>query len=407
MLSELDELDAQAREEGATYPKKRWLAGQISPHIGKRVFLALIGPRGAGKTVLLKQLRAEAQSSFYISLDAQTLEPDLFQAAKELSQRGIKLLLLDEVHAYADLGRDLKKTFDFLPIQIVFTSSSALSLHDSAHDLSRRVHMLRVPPFSLREFIRFESNEELQALKFQDFQNEAKSREYYGKILHAESFLEPYLNGRNYPFTLSGDTPHAFSRLLETVIQKDIVMAGRATPDEALEMRKMLRFVGLSRAEDMSYTSIAKNCAITAYKAEKYIDLFDKAFILHRVLPAGTNVLREPKVLFAPPYRLIYRPYADCIGALREDFFVDSMRNLGMEPMYLKSARGEKTPDYLIGDMIFEVGGASKGFSQLKGAKNSRAFILTHPGRVDSVRRPLIFCGMFAEIDARSVLPAP
>jgi hypothetical protein len=41
--------------------------------------------------------------------------------------------------------------------------------------------------------------------------------------------------------------------------------------------------------------------------------------ILHEILPAGTNVLREPKILMAPPTRLLYRDYEDAVGGLRED----------------------------------------------------------------------------------------
>jgi hypothetical protein len=37
------------------------------------------------------------------------------------------------------------------------------------------------------------------------------------------------------------------------------------------------------------------------------------SFILHQVLPAGTNVLREPKILMAPPSRLLYRDYEDAL----------------------------------------------------------------------------------------------
>ena len=105
-------------------------------------------------------------------------------------------------------------------------------------------------------------------------------------------------------------------------------------------------------------------------------------------------MMKEPKVLLAPPYRLLYRSYDECIGALREDFFVDSCSALGLETTYLKTKRGEKTPDYLIGDTVFEIGGKSKGHSQFRDFALKKKIILTQPGMLDSVRRPLFFFGM-------------
>lgn len=396
MRPEMLELNARARDEGKSYRKKRLLYPRITKHLSERVFLALIGPRGAGKTVILKQLLSEIESSFYISLDTEKPEGGLFAAAKELSERGLKLLLLDEVHYYPGFERELKKIYDFLGLNVVFTSSSAISLHESSYDLSRRVRIIMVPPFSLREFVLFEKGEELPALTFESLLSLERAREYYGKVIHVESLFDAYLCGRNYPFTLGKtDFLPLFRNILETLINNDILFSGRATPDESLEIRKMLGFMGSApTAEDISYSSIAKNLGTTKYKAEKYVDLMEKAFVLRRVFPRGSNVMKEPKILLSLPYRLLYRSYADCIGALREDFFAESMGNLGIEFNYLKSKRGEKIPDYVMDRVVFEIGGTSKGTSQFKGFASEKKIILTQPGTMDEMRRPLFLVGM-------------
>lgn len=395
MRPEMLELNARARDEGKSYRKKRLLYPKITEHLAERIFLALIGPRGAGKTVILKQLLSEIESSFYISLDTEKPEEGLFAAAKELSERGLKLLLLDEVHYYPGFEHELKKIYDFLGLNVVFTSSSAISLHESSYDLSRRVRIIRVPPFSLREFVLFEKGEELPALPFEGLLSLERAREYYGKVIHVESLFDAYLRGRNYPFTLGKtDFLPLFRNILETLINNDILLSGRATPEESLEIRKMLGFVGNAPAEDISYSSIAKNLGTTRYKAEKYVDLMEKAFVLRRVFPKGSNVLKEPKILLSLPYRLLYRSYADCIGAIREDFFAESMGNLGIEFNYLKSKRGEKIPDYVADRVVFEIGGPSKGASQFKGFSAEKKIILTHPGTMDGMRRPLFLVGM-------------
>ena len=396
MIPEIIELNSKAREEGKLYGKKRFVYMQIKKHLAERAFIAIIGPRGAGKTIMLKQLLLENKDSFYISLDTEKPEEGLYGVAKDLAERGTKILLLDEVHGYPGFQKELKKIYDFLPsINVVFTSSSAIALHEASVDLSRRVRIIRSPPFSLREFIYFERNEELPSLSMEHLINWKSAKEYYGENIHAESLFDRYLKGRNYPFTIGKtDFMPLFRSILETIINNDLVIKERVSLEESLEIRRMLTFIGKSFAEGISYSSIAENCGITKYKSEKYVSLLEKAFVLRPVLPKGTNVTKEPKILIAPPYRLLYRDFDDCIGAIREDFFADAMINLGFSVNYLKSMRGEKIPDYITDDTIFEIGGTSKSVSQFKGFDAKKKIILTHPGMIDEIRRPLFFIGM-------------
>ena len=396
MQPEFIEMDAKAKEEGKLYLKYRFVYSRIKKHLQERVFIAIIGPRGAGKTIMLKQLLCETESSFYISLDTQKPEEGLYNLAKDLIERGIRFLLLDEVHGYPGFEKELKKIHDFLPqINIVLTSSSAISLHEASVDLSRRVRIIYCPPFSLREFISFEKNETPPPLSLNILLDEKKAKEYYGKVLHTESAFESYLKGRNYPFTIGkiGFMP-LFRSILEKIINDDLVIKERVSLEESFEIRKVLAFIGKSPSEGISYSSIASNCGITKYKSEKFVSLLEKALVLHAIMPKGTNLNKEPKILIAPPYRLLYRDYEDCIGAMREDFFVDSMIGLGFQVSYLKSMRGKKIPDYIVDDLIFEIGGVSKSASQFKGFKSKERIILTQPGAIDAIRRPLFLIGM-------------
>lgn len=395
MEPEFIELDARAKEEGKNYPKKRFVYSKIEKLLNGRVFIAIVGPRGAGKTVVLRQLLSVTEASFYISLDSKAPLKGIFETAKELEARGIKLLLLDEVHTYPGFDKELKKIYDFLKIKVVFTSSSAISLRELSADLSRRVRLLFVPPFSLREYIYFEKGEEIPSLPLEELLDEEKARQYSGKTMYAESMFEQYLQGRNYPFAIGNiEVLPLFRSMLDKIIGSDLALSGRMLPEETMEARKMLAFIGASPAEGISYSSLSKNLGITKYKAEKYVDLLEKAFVLNRVMPKGTNVMREPKILMCPPYRLLYKKYENCIGALREDFFVEMMIGLGYSLNYLKSGRGKKMPDYVIGETVFEIGGANKGKGQFKGFSAKKRIILTQPGALDTMKRPLYFAGM-------------
>lgn len=397
---EMQEFSERAKADGTRFPKKRFIFPQIAKYAQERIFVALVGPRGAGKSVLLRQLHHASEDSFYISLDTQK-PASLFNIAKELESRKISLLLLDEIHAYPDYGMELKKIYDFLPdIHVVFTSSSAISLHDASYDLSRRVRRLPVCPFSFREFLYFERDQEVPALIWEHLLDKERCRAYYGKVIHAESLFEAYLSGRNYPFTLGqSNDKRLFKEMLDTVIEKDLVVPSRLTLSESFEARNMLTFIGRSPAEDISYTSIAKNIGITPHKAQKYAALLEKAYLLRIVMPKGTNLSKEPKILLTLPYRLLYKNYEDCIGALREDFFVDAASRLEAGLDYLKGVRGEKTPDYLLNGVVCEIGGVSKSRRQFKGYSARRKLIFTQPGTLDETRRPLFFAGMLQERD--------
>lgn len=396
MDKELIELNEEAKAEGKKYPKKRFIYPKILSRLKQREHTALVGPRGSGKTTLLKQILAENDFAFYVSLDTSNPSEGLFSLAKELSEHGIKILLLDEIHGYPGFDLELKKIYDFLCLKVILTSSSSLVLHELAADLSRRMEVLKVYPFSLREYLFFETGEQIKPISMAIIKDQEASRNFYGRVMSAEAHFEEYLNGKNYPLALGRtESMHLFKSILETIINKDLLRTGKISHKETLNVARLLAFLGKSPVEDMNYSSIARNIGISKYLAEKYLVLLQKAFLVHLVSPQGNSVMKEPKVVMAPPYRLLYRSYNECIGALREDFFVDSCSTLGFELTYLKTKRGGKTPDYLINDTVFEIGGKNKGHSQFKGFTMKKKIILTQPGMLDPVRRPLFFIGLF------------
>ena len=106
------ELDQLARREGKRYARKRLLYNDLNKTAGRH-FVGIVGPRGAGKTVLLKQLLLEWDNSFYISLDT-TISENIFDIAKYLQKSlKIEILLLDEIHFQKNYDGELKKIFDF------------------------------------------------------------------------------------------------------------------------------------------------------------------------------------------------------------------------------------------------------------------------------------------------------
>ncbi len=396
-FSSLLELDRLAKASGRRLTGRRSLYDTLRSHSGRH-FVGVSGPRGAGKTILLQQLAASCDDGCYVSLDTLAADADLFALLKDLKERyGFRRFFLDEVHFLKDGLGALKKIYDFLEVRVIFTSSVALRMKESAHDLARRVRIYPLDYFSFREYLAFSCGVRLQRLSMEDFLTGRIDPTY----LRTADRWEAYLTGGLMPFSLEEPEPMPLLKsTVETIIARDIPATLRLHLDELDSLRRLLAFVGRSEVDGINYSSLSKNLGITKYKAEQYVRAFEDAFLLLPLFPQGTNLLREPKVLLMPPVRLLYRTMEEARGGLREDFVALAMRQAGIPLHYLKSTRGQKTPDFHIrhagADVVLEIGGKGKGRTQFKGFQADRKIVLGEGTASAEDRLPLHLLGFLA-----------
>jgi len=117
--------------------------------------IGLKGAKGVGKITLLHQylnsLEIDISEKVYISMDNPLIGAErLLTIAEEFQKRGIKVLVVDEIHYQRDFEKDLKTIYDFFDIQAVFSGSSAIALSNA--DLSRRALIYSIPILSFRDF---------------------------------------------------------------------------------------------------------------------------------------------------------------------------------------------------------------------------------------------------------------
>jgi len=213
--------------------------------------------------------------------------------------------------------------------------------------------------------------------------------------------FERYLTSGILPFSLEEPDPlPLLNSTIENIIRNDIPRFLRLAVDELETLEKMIAFIGRSPVDGINYSSLSSNLGITKYKAEQYVSALERAFVLQRLFPVGTNVLKEPKILLVPPLRLLHRPLKEARGALREDFFVFALQQAGRELSYLKGTRGQKIPDYLVHhagqNLAFEIGGKGKGRSQFKGIKADRKVVFAEGAPLTRETIPLHLAGMLA-----------
>lgn len=377
-IHKIIELNELARQKGLKYPKKRSAFFDIYNNDTPTI-IGISGLRGIGKTVILSQILNAEKNSLYISLDS-TQVADLFELSKELlKQYKINTLLLDEIHYYPYWQRDLKKVYDFIDMKIYFTSSVSLEILNADFDLSRRVRIIPIPVFSFREFLWFYdytddliNNFEIVEILKQETRADLKYETFFEEFLHFP-----------LPAQKQERSPEIIQNIVNKIIERDLVYSEDIDSKDIFYLKNILKFLANSPASDISFSTVASNLQISHFLAVKYITTLEKAYILNVVYPIGTNVKKEPKILFNLPFRsyLSNLPQKTLLGSIKEDFFAGIMRNNKIKMFYLKNKRGRKLPDFMIDvgktKYVIEIGGKSKTLTQFKGISDKYEKIIT------------------------------
>jgi len=393
--SKILDLDRRAKSLGAGHSHHRRLFWVIKAETGRHL-TGILGPRGSGKTILLQQLASKKEDACYLSADTLPRNSDLYAIVRDLAENyAFRAFFVDEIHYLNEGLADLKKIFDFLQVRLVFTSSVALKIHEAAHDLARRVRLHRLGYFSFREYLTVRHGFSGSEVGLEDLLQARVPAEH----LRAADRFERYLTAGILPFALEEPDPlPLLNSTIGTIIRSDIPRFLRLAVDELETLEKMIAFIGRSPVDGINYSSLSSNLGITKYKAEQYVSALERAFVLQRLFPVGTNVLKEPKILLVPPLRLLHLPLKEARGALREDFFVFALEQAGLELSYLKGTRGQKIPDFLVRhggqNLAFEIGGKGKGRSQFKGIQADRKVVFAEGAPLNRETVPLHLAGM-------------
>ncbi|MFH1471471.1 MAG: AAA family ATPase [Nanoarchaeota archaeon] len=396
-IEKIIELHNLAKESAAKFDKKRFVYEDVKKMLENKLFIGIAGLRGVGKTVLLRQLAIELKDSVYTSADAIDPAVNLFELAKELNRNyKTKYLLIDEIHNHANWQMEIKKIYDFLDIKIIFTSSASIDIIRSKYDLSRRVAIINMPPFSFRESLFFRKSVLIEKMSLEDILKNYKK--LYRKIYAFEPEFHEFCVRGALPSAIESPFPQTIRNIVEKILNHDLLIYGKLNREDIINIGNILRFISRSPVDVCSYSLIARNAGITKYKAQEYIHILEQAFLLKILMPYGSNVMKEPKILYSLPFRAYFSDGVEdekIAGAIREEFFIHHISNIDANVNYLKSLRGEKLPDYIVfyknKKFVFEIGGAGKTRVQLKGISNNR-FVLSQPGNVDK-GIPLIFFG--------------
>ncbi len=339
--------------------------------------IGIKGARGVGKTTMLlqriKQTSPDGSTAFYISLDDLWFEThSLIELVEYLYTHGITHLYLDEVHRYPDWARNLKNITDNYPdLNIVYTGSSMLEIDNSKVDLSRRQTVYEMPGFSFREYLAFEKVLEFSSIPLEELLNRhvALSMEITSSIKILPWF-EKYLQYGYYPFYKESmeDYPIRLQEVASLIIDTDLPAVEDIEYSTVQKAKKMLMILAERVPFTPNISQLCKELGTTREVGLRMLYALERAGLLNLLTTEVKNykTLSKPEKVYLNNTNLMYALTSRVDkGNLRETFFLNQISNI--YPTYMPP-KG----DFLIDNTyLFEVGGKSKTFDQIKDVPNS------------------------------------
>ena len=353
----------------------RPVSAEILEKIKKKNGLYVIcGLRGVGKTTLLAKLLGSIEKSIYLSGDIIVrYGGDLLDLLHHAEKMGYSTFLIDEIHAIPSWEKDIKIFYDETHHRTVITGSSAVALRARGSELSRRTMLFVLEPLSFREYLYFKTNRLFEKIKIEDILDRKKLPIIVKQIAPFIDEFWFYTKKNGLPAAYFENNQGVYLNIVERIVRYDLQSLHEIDAAYISTAFKVIKFIATSSPGEVSYSGLAKSLNTNTRFIEKMVHLLSYAGLFYIVPPEGRGhkaIRKEDKILMPLSFRsALCDSYGvqPSIGGVREDFFIQHVKTA----KYLKTGVERRTPDFLVGEYIFEVGGESKGWAQLKGLNNA------------------------------------
>ena len=255
----------------------RLLRTQIEKRMFKGKAIIVFGPRQSGKTTLITDLLKDyADQTYSFNGDEPDIR-DLFHNATSTKLKSIignkTIVFIDEAQRIPEVGLSIKLLVDNYPqIQVIATGSSSLELTDSIREpLTGRKYEFSLFPLAYQEMLN-----------------------HIGRVEEDRSIPHRLVFG-SYPEIVSspGEEIELIKLLADSYLFKDLFNLEQIKKPPLLE--KIIRALALQVGNEVSYNEIAQLVSADRQTVEKYIDLMEKTFIVHRLPALKRNLRNEIK----------------------------------------------------------------------------------------------------------------
>lgn len=349
--------------------------------------VTIMGAKGVGKSTLIKQYikqnyRLGDRRILYCSADTVDFSMrTLVGLAEEFSIHGGELLAIDEIHKYksgtTDWSREIKEIHELYPdLKLIVSGSSLLRLREGDADLSRRAVKYTMPGLSFRESLRFYHGLEFKRWALDDILAHPYDlwQEVSSKCKPVALFKE-YLEKGYYPFLLEGEGEYytKIEQVVNYIIEAELPQICKV---DVANVRKLQALIALICSEvpfELNANKIAAAIEIGRDTVVEYLKYLGDAKVLNLLYSDKKKIgkLSKPDKVYLENPNILYAltPTKAEIGTLRETFAICSLSESHTVEY------GKAQDDFKVdGKYTFEIGGRSKGFSQIAGVENSYIF---------------------------------
>lgn len=327
----------------------------------------IIGPRGIGKSTMVKQYilqQANPADWLYVSADhIYFSEHSLSGLASDMVKENMHHLVVDEIHRYPGWSTELKMIYDIYPsLQIIFTGSSILDIRKGCADLSRRVLIFEMQGLSFREYLRLFKDIILPVYSLDDI---LSGKTTFPCDFHPLPLFREYLRNGYYPFGKLAGYELRLQQVISQTIEGDIPQFAGMSIAVARKLKRLLTIVAGLAPFKPSVLNLSAELKVSKNDVPDYLMYLEMSGMIGQLRDdtGGLRGLGKVEKVYVDNTNLMYA-LADKepnSGNMRETFFYNQTR-------VKYDVMSSKISDFRIGDCTFEVGGASKGTRQLKGA---------------------------------------
>jgi len=249
----------------------------LDDHLAPNKVLVIYGARRVGKTTLLQNYLKQTHLKYKLD-SGDNIRTQQLLGSQDFSQilpyiEGYELLAIDEAQNIPNVGMGLKIIVDQVPgIRVIVTGSSSFELAGQVGEpLTGRKLTLSLYPMAQSELLLIHNRFELRE-KLTDF-----------LIFGA------------YPEVLQAPTQRARIEILTEIanayLLKDILAFDRVKNSRTL--LDLLKLLAFQIGSEVSLNEIATQISVDVKTVRRYLDLLEKAFVVHRLNGFSRNLRQE------------------------------------------------------------------------------------------------------------------
>lgn len=353
--------------------------------------ISIRGGRGVGKTTLMRQYiklhyKQYDRSVLYCSLDSIYFAThSLIDLADDFYKNGGRHLFLDEVHKYKNWSREIKEMYDMYPdMRVVISASSLLNILGGDADLSRRCLPYDMQGLSFREYLQFYKGINIPRADIDTMLSAPGDIcSQVNKLCQPIPFFHDYLKYGYFPYYLDDKEDYytTIENVLDYIVNTELVQLRNVSPANTRKIKALIGVLAQSVPFEVDISKLSSMIGLQRNTLIEYLKYLSDAQILKLLYSDLLSVkkMQKPDKIYLESPNMIYALATDNIniGTVRETFAVNQLSFIA-DVEY-----GKAKGDFRFGGKYqFEIGGKSKGFTQIAGVANS--FVLA-----DDIETPL------------------